>query len=156
MTMKPEQGTDPGPGNEPVELDQSRKDRMRERLLASATGEMAVIRAPEQDWQDFLPGVQVKMLYQDAEQGIQTALWRMQPGARIPPHPHGKDEECYVIEGMLVHRGTEYHAGDYMRAPAGSRHDSVSSPEGAVMLIRGDAISWRQRLLLRTALTLGR
>ncbi len=139
-----------------AELDQSDKARLKARLLQAASREMTVTRLPEQTWRGFLPGVEVKILHQDLDKGIQTALWRLARGAQIPAHPHGHDEECYILEGSLKHRGTRYDAGDFMLAPAGSRHGTIRSDEGAVMLIRGDAVSWRERLLLRAALALGR
>ena len=138
------------------DLDAQRKARMRDRLIERAGQEMSVVRSDDAEWRNFLPGVDLKVLHADDAQGTQTALWRLAPGARIPAHPHGHDEECFVLEGSLEHRGTDYQAGDYMLAPAGSRHGSISSPNGVLMLIRGEQISWRERLLLRASLALGR
>jgi quercetin dioxygenase-like cupin family protein len=143
-------------GTEPDLLDEESKTRLRERLLRSASRGMTVSRREEQQWRAFLPGVEVKLLHHDVEQGLQTALWRMAPGTKIPAHPHGKDEECFILEGSLMHQGTRYQAGDYMLAPAGSRHGTISSDDGVVMLIRGEAVSWRERLLLRASLAFGR
>jgi quercetin dioxygenase-like cupin family protein len=137
-------------------LDEQRKARMRDRLLARAGQEMEVVRGETSDWRRFLPGIEVKLLHVDAVHGMQTALWRMAPGSRIPAHPHSQDEECFLLEGSLEHRGQRYRAGDYMLAPAGSRHSAISSPEGALMLIRGERVSWQERLLLRASLLLGR
>lgn len=150
---------DPGEKNaleEDAVPDAARKARMRGRLLEKAGRQMAVVRADAASWRSFLPGVDLSVLHVDAEQGTQTALWRLAPGARIPAHPHGQDEECYILEGTLEHRGTTYRAGDYMLAPAGSRHGSISSPNGVLMLIRGEQVCWRERLLLRASLALGR
>jgi quercetin dioxygenase-like cupin family protein len=133
-----------------------RKARMRSRLLERAGRDMAVVRGEQQGWQQFLPGVDLKVLHVDRAEGMQTALWRLAPGARIPGHPHSRDEECYVLEGSLEHRGECYRAGDYMLAPAGSRHGSITSAEGVLMLIRGEQVNWRERLLLRASLALGR
>lgn len=137
-------------------LDPDRKERMRQRLMNTATLEMDVVRTPEQDWEELMPGVNLKMLHADADNGIQIALWRMDPGARLPAHPHHKDEECYLIEGSLEVGNKRYQAGDFMLAPAGSRHGSITSPEGVTMLIRGELLSVQARLLLRAALSLGR
>lgn len=137
-------------------LESERKLRMRGQLLDRAGREMAVVRAEASGWRQFLPGIELKLLHLDKAQGIQTALWRMAAGARIPPHPHGQDEECFLLEGNLEHDGQRYGAGDYMVAPAGSRHGAITSPDGALMLIRGEQVSARQRLLLRASLALGR
>jgi len=137
-------------------LDANKREAMRERLLDRAGREMVVTRREEQRWQSFLPGIRVKILHTDTEAGVQTALWRLDAGARIPAHPHDQDEECYVLEGSLEHRGERFEAGDYMMAPAGSRHSQIRAPEGAIMLIRGERVRWHERLLLRAALALGR
>lgn len=159
MTNSIEQ-TDPSNSSEPneaaSELESTRKARMRQRLLDRASNQMTVARANEQRWRKFLPGVAVKVLHVDAGKGVQMALWKMDPGAHIPAHPHGEDEECYVLEGNVEHRGERFQAGDYMLAPAGSRHGRIHSPDGVIMLIRGEALSWSDRLLLRTAMAMGR
>lgn len=143
-------------GDEANELEPERRDRLRASVLARTGGEMSVARAAEQPWRSFLPGVSIKVLHSDSRSGVQTAMWKMNPGARIPAHPHGQEEECFILEGELVHRGETYRAGDYMVAPAGSRHATIHAPDGAVMLIRGERVSWRERLFLRASLALGR
>lgn len=139
-----------------VELEAERKRRMREQLLAQAEREMAVVRGETRNWCSFLPGVELKLLHVDPEQGCQTALWRMAAGSRIPPHPHSLDEECYLLEGSVEHDGVCYRAGDFMVAPAGSRHGAISSPDGVLMLIRGEHLSAPKRALLQASLALGR
>ena len=138
------------------EMDAERRDRLRNRLLERAGAAMQVTRETEAKWQSFLPGIRVKILHSDPSSGVQTALWRLDPGAHIPAHPHSEDEECYVLDGVLELRGERYYQGDFMLAPAGSRHSTIRSPQGALMLIRGERVSWRERLFLRAAVALGR
>jgi quercetin dioxygenase-like cupin family protein len=137
-------------------LDAEHKEQLKRELLSRAGREMTIVRGQEREWRKVLPGVFVQLLHEDADSGIQTALWRMQPGARIPAHPHAVDEECFVLEGSLEHREQRFKAGDYMLAPAGTRHSTISSAEGVLMLIRGERVSWKDRMLMRTALALGR
>jgi quercetin dioxygenase-like cupin family protein len=137
-------------------MDPDRRERLRGRLLDRAGSAMLVTRDGDSKWQAFLPGIRLKILSTDPTDGVQTALWRLDPGARIPAHPHRRDEECYILEGVLELNGERYQGGDYMLAPAGSRHPSIHSPEGALMLIRGERVSWRERLFLRAALAMGR
>ncbi len=137
-------------------LTPERKASLKEGLLESVSRSMTVVRGDSEDWQKVLPGVFVQILHEDANAGVQTALWRLEPGARIPAHPHHIDEECYLLEGSLEHRDERYEAGDYMLAPAGTRHSTINSRHGALMLIRGGRMTWRDRLVLRAALTLGR
>lgn len=147
----PERGND-----DSTQMAPERRKRLRASILARTGGEMFVSRAADQSWRPFLPGVSVRVLHTDAKSGMQTALWKMDPGARIPAHPHGHDEECLILEGALLHRGETFGAGDYMMAPAGSRHATIHAPNGVVMLIRGERVTWRERLFLRAALALGR
>ena len=137
-------------------LDPERRASMKRKLLAKAGRSMTVVRDCDQDWERVLPGVFLRILHTDKKGGVQTALWRMEAGSRIPAHPHEQDEECFLLEGCLEHQQERYQAGDYMMAPAGTRHATITSPDGALMLIRGELISWKDRLMLRTALALGR
>jgi anti-sigma factor ChrR (cupin superfamily) len=127
-----------------VELELSA--RMRARVMASlSTPATDVVRAADGEWKDLLPGVTVKTLRVDREQGMQTSLWRLAPGARIPRHPHSKDEECLVLEGEIEHESKLYAAGDYLYARAGVRHSEFTAPKGALLMIRSELLpsSWQ-------------
>jgi anti-sigma factor ChrR (cupin superfamily) len=117
------------------------KSRIRAEILSRVKQPGTIItRAGEGAWQALLPGVQVKTLRSNPVAGTQTTLWRLQPGARIPPHPHHHDEECLVLEGSIIQDGIEYLPGDYLLAQAGSTHASFESPRGALFLICGEAL----------------
>ena len=75
------------------------------------------------------PGIRIKILMEDKEAGLITALFRCEPGARLPLHEHTDIEQTYVLEGSLVDREGEVTAGNYVWRPAGSRH-SAHSPNG--------------------------
>ena len=118
------------------------KLRIRATLLANIRKSGPVItRSDAVQWQPILPGVQIKTLHRDEQAGTQTTLWRMQPGAKIPAHPHSRDEECLMIEGSIVQDGSEYFPGDFLLARAGSLHASIESPNGALFMIRGEPLS---------------
>ena len=68
----------------------------------------------------------------------QTSLWRLEPGATIPPHDHSGEEECLVLEGSVDFEGRLYGAGDYLLAPPGLHHTEFVSPDGAVLMIRSE------------------
>lgn len=120
---------------------------LRERILARATGPRTrVLRADEGEWVPFFPGIRIKTLRRDERAGTQTTLWRLAPGAVVPPHPHHHEEECLVIEGSVVHRGEEFVAGDYLLAPEGERHQPFVSPNGALLLIRSELLPDPERL----------
>lgn len=78
-------------------------------------------------------GVEVKVLMEDPDSGLQTVLTRMAPGAVLTDHRHVAVEQTWVLEGSLVdHEGTA-SAGSYVWRPAGSRH-TASAPNGALLL----------------------
>ena len=123
----------------PVALEASRAQCLRGRVLAAASaGTGNVVRAQDGEWRTYLPGLQVKPLHRDRRAGSFTALWRLAPGASIPPHRHQLDEECLILEGHVLVDGQEYRAGDYMLAHSGSLHSELMSPHGALLMIRGE------------------
>jgi anti-sigma factor ChrR (cupin superfamily) len=78
-------------------------------------------------------GVDMKMLMEDKQTGLMTALVRFAPGAMLPDHEHVELEQTYVLEGSLEDHEGAVTAGNYVWRPAGSRHDA-RSPDGCVTL----------------------
>jgi len=116
-----------------------------QRMLATimqraAMPRMQVTRQNEGQWRDIFPGVSIKTLREDLNERSQTTLWRLQPGASVPKHQHSQNEECLVLEGSVVHAGTEYFSGDYLLSPVGTPHDHFIAPRGALFLIRGEIL----------------
>jgi anti-sigma factor ChrR (cupin superfamily) len=117
-------------------VDASRRERIWERIRGQID-ELHVVRAADGEWRELLPGVTIKRLHIDSA-GVETALWRLSAGAFIPPHPHARDEECLVLEGSIVDGEQVFFAGDYVLARAGSRHQRVYAPNGALLMIRSE------------------
>ena len=85
-------------------------------------------------WQPTrFPGVDIKVLMEDSETGLQTVLTRMAPGAVLTDHAHAAIEQSFVLEGSLADHEGEVTAGNYVWRPAGSRH-VAHSPNGALVL----------------------
>lgn len=63
-------------------------------------------------------------------------LVRLSPGAVVDPHSHPADEETVVLEGEIEVGSQRLGPGDSQLAPAGSRHDTIRSRDGALLLIR--------------------
>ncbi|NKB21408.1 MAG: hypothetical protein GKS01_13010 [Alphaproteobacteria bacterium] len=85
-------------------------------------------------WMDtYYDGIEMKILFKDEERGVMTALFRWQPGAKLPMHEHTDIEQSYVLEGSLRDFEGECKAGDYAWRPAGSKHDAWS-PDGCLLL----------------------
>ena len=72
-------------------------------------------------------------------QGGQAAmLWLAEPGATVPQHRHGHDEECLMLRGDLFQDDYLLREGDYQLAPQGSMHRTVSTDTGALIYAHGD------------------
>ncbi|HLB15600.1 MAG TPA: cupin domain-containing protein [Burkholderiales bacterium] len=79
------------------------------------------------------PGIEIKVLMEDPESGLQTTLTRMAPGAVLPMHEHTELEQSWVLEGRLVDHEGEATVGGYVWRPKGSRH-TARAPEGCLVL----------------------
>ena len=78
-------------------------------------------------------GIDMKVLLEDKETGLLTALFRWQPGSELTLHEHVEVEQTFVIEGSLVDDEGEVTAGNYVWRPKGNRH-IAKSPHGALVL----------------------
>jgi anti-sigma factor ChrR (cupin superfamily) len=78
-------------------------------------------------------GVDMKMLMEDKDTGLMTALVRFAPGAKLPDHEHVELEQTFVLEGSLEDHEGVATEGNYVWRPAGSRHDA-HAPNGCLAL----------------------
>src|SRR6266581_4810618 len=79
------------------------------------------------------PGIDMKVLLEDKDTGLLTALFRWQPGAELALHEHVEVEQTFVLEGSLEDDEGEVTAGNYVWRPKGNRH-IAKSPHGAIVL----------------------
>jgi anti-sigma factor ChrR (cupin superfamily) len=79
------------------------------------------------------PGIEMKVLLEDKDTGLLTALFRWQPGSELTLHEHIEVEQTFVLEGSLVDDKGEVTAGNYVWRPKGNRH-IAKSPNGALVL----------------------
>ena len=79
------------------------------------------------------PGIDMKILLEDKESGLMTALFRWQAGAELALHEHVEVEQTFVLQGSLVDEEGEVTAGNYVWRPKGNRH-IARSPHGALVL----------------------
>ena len=110
---------------------------LRERILAKASADSpspTVVRSDDGAWRPIAPGILAKVLFDDGN--ACTWLARMEAGASFPPHDHPGHEECLVLEGSLEADGICVNAGDYQVAMKGSRHGSVRTSTGCLVLLR--------------------
>jgi len=79
------------------------------------------------------PRIDMKILLEEPETGLMTALFGWQPGAELALHEHVEIEQTFVIEGSLIDDEGEVTAGNYVWRPKGNRH-IARSPHGALVL----------------------
>ena len=79
------------------------------------------------------PGIDMKILLEDKESGLLTALFRWQAGAELALHEHVEVEQTFVLQGSLVDEEGEVTAGNYVWRPKGNRH-IAKAPHGALVL----------------------
>jgi anti-sigma factor ChrR (cupin superfamily) len=79
------------------------------------------------------PGIDMKILLEDKQSGLLTALFRWQAGAELALHEHVEVEQTFVLSGSLVDEEGEVTAGNYVWRPKGNRH-IARSPNGALVL----------------------
>ena len=79
------------------------------------------------------PGVEWKILMEDKERGLLTALMRWAPGARLPLHEHVEIEQTYVLSGSYSDHDGTCTAGNYVWRRSGSRHEAWTE-EGCLVL----------------------
>ena len=119
---------------------------LRERLLArleqrAPNGGLFSKRAQDQGpWRPTAnPGVSFKKLMFDQSTGLMTMLVKMEPGARLAGHSHGRTEQCLILEGDLRYSEEKvYRAGDFTWAEAGTIDPALYSVEGNLLLIVGE------------------
>ncbi len=111
---------------------------LRARVMANAAAPrpLHLVQAEEGEFVRVLSGVYVKRLRFDAH--TESGLWRLAPGAVIPAHSHAHEEECLVLSGSIQYVGRTLHTGDFLGAAMGDYQSEISSPEGAMLLIRSE------------------
>lgn len=79
------------------------------------------------------PGVDMKILLEDKESGLLTAMFRWQPGTELDLHEHVEIEQTYVLEGSIVDDEGEVTKGNFVWRPRGHRH-VARAPKGALVI----------------------
>jgi quercetin dioxygenase-like cupin family protein len=110
---------------------------LRESDLAAAPGDTPfTVHDDEAGWPAYAPGIERRVLWQ--RDGQAAMLYRAAPGAQVPQHTHGHDEECLMVDGELFLDDTLLQAGDYQLAQAGTGHRITATDSGVVIYAHGD------------------
>lgn len=139
----------------PIAVPAARAASLRERLTSRIAQSAArhrglhTFRRDDAQWQELTQGVRACVLHDIGE--TRSAIVEFAPGSQLPSHRHSGHEECVVLKGSL-HAG-DFHVGrhDYHLAPAGSRHATIRSDEGAVAFLRGTSIGKSSHMLREVA-----
>ncbi len=78
-------------------------------------------------------GIQVKVLYENKDEGEMTCLLKWEPGATLPFHKHPELEQSFVLEGSFYDHDGICKAGEFVWRHPGSYHQTHSD-EGCVLL----------------------
>jgi quercetin dioxygenase-like cupin family protein len=122
----------------PPERARALRERVLDCLHASLPGnplQHLTMHADEGIWVTMLPGVEMKLLREDAD--TRSYLLRMAAGARVSGHGHSHEEECMVLAGDVWLGDLHAHAGDYHLARRGVPHGVVRSDGGCLLFLRG-------------------
>jgi anti-sigma factor ChrR (cupin superfamily) len=126
---------------EPAPLDKATHARVKQKLLRRIAADTTPQHLHQPDaavdigWQDFGPGLRIKVLHHDA--GVMSYLLRLAPGAALPVHRHPIDEECVVIEGEVQIGALRLGAGGFHLGRQDVLHDQLQSRDGALIFLRG-------------------
>lgn len=114
-----------------------RRSMLTRVLAAIPPPDTRTVRAASASWSSMAPGISVRFLRVDHGAGNMTAFIRMEPGSAFGAHQHSQSEECLVIEGEILIGAHRLVAGDMHLADAGTEHAMLTSPRGALILVRG-------------------
>jgi len=114
---------------------------LQERLARRIAEETGKAPAPttrqwsEPEWEQVAPGIECKLLADDAERQRVSMLVRLAPGASYPPHTHAGVEELHLLDGELWINGRKLVPGDYNYGAPGALDESVRSETGCTCVL---------------------
>ncbi len=127
------------PGVEAIELPEDSWDRIAAAIFGD--GKHPPKSSDSVDamaWKPFIPGVSRKIVSASTAGTSQVALYRVEPGAVVSGQLHCLTDECLVLEGGLEIGGVALPPEDVHLAFDSSRHDPLTSRNGALLYVRAD------------------
>src|SRR3984893_4299054 len=89
-----------------------------------------IITVGDIGWQEYQPGLTLKILWQRPPTKRRAQMTRFAPGAQLPLHRHVGDELIFVIEGAVADESGTVTAGNVGYRPDGRAHP-VARKHGA-------------------------
>ena len=115
------------------------RDRIMARVLANEpsvpAGFVFSLAASDQWLPHPVPGIRMRVLSVNRDNGYATLLLDVAPGTRFPAHHHEGAEECYVISGAVYTWGRRLGPGDFLHADAGTDHGELWTDVGAQVIL---------------------
>ena len=102
-------------------------------MATATTPRSRLIAVSDLPWQDLMPGLRTKSIWDHAETNRRAMLTRLEPGAQLPRHRHVGDELIFVIEGGVADDFGSVTSGNVGYRPDGCVH-RVTSANGATVL----------------------
>lgn len=97
-------------------------------------GGSTYVRPQDMEWQPSqFPGISIKVLYENPDEGELTCLLKWEPGASLPFHQHPEIEQSFVLEGSFYDHDGICRAGEYVWRKPGSFHETHTD-EGVTLL----------------------
>jgi quercetin dioxygenase-like cupin family protein len=127
-----------------AELTEVQRRSLRQRVLAAASDcappQTETVRGASISWQQVpaWEGVWIQVLRRDESINLQVTVLRLAAGARVPGHAHAREEECLVLEGEVLIGSHRLRKGDFHLAHSGAHHPDITSPTGALLLVRSE------------------
>ncbi len=129
------------PKSPPIRVWSAVKRRLGNKNTVLPKGVEAVYRG-DGEWWSFAENVDVKSLFIDEKENTESFLLRIKPGGLVEPHFHdGFNDECMVIEGVIMVGETRFGPGDFHVAKKGSEHPPLYSHEGGILFVRSERIT---------------
>ncbi len=100
-----------------------------------AAGQLLCVRCDDLPWKPstFAAGLFVRDVA--VANGLELQIVRLEPGARIPLHPHECPEFIYVLEGEIILGAKRLGPGGASVASIGSVHSDIHSETGCVFVL---------------------
>jgi anti-sigma factor ChrR (cupin superfamily) len=116
---------------------------VRERIMARVLADEPVVPAgfafslaASDKWLPHpVPGIRMRILSVNRDNGYATLLLDAAPGTRFPAHHHAGAEECYVVSGAVYTCGRRLGPGDFVHADAGTDHGELWTDVGAQVIL---------------------
>lgn len=94
-----------------------------------------IVRAKELPWTPWgMPGTRFELLHCDDASSLLVILLKVEPGTVAGVHKHFGAAHAYIVDGGFGYEHGEVFAGDHMVEDGGNAHQSLTGPNGLVLL----------------------